>query len=324
LIFSALSSLLYHWRILPWVVNACAWALGKVFKIKGATSFACVATVFVGMVQAPLLVRPYLKSLGRSELFVIMNSGMATISGTVLIIYANMLQNVVANASTHLFIACIVNALSAVILSLIVIPHLPMERQAKQVHLEPQDNRLLVDIETQKYHSSMQAIAEGTQQGIKLLGNVLAMLIVLVALVSLTNALLECLPNVSEAPITLQRVAALVMQPLAWCLGVPWQDTPLAAELMGTKLVLNEFVAYVNLSHYPMDAMQDKTKILLTYILCGFANFGSLGILIAGLGAMLPERQKDIIDMGLRSLIVGTLSTCLTAAMASLILFTHL
>ncbi len=320
-IFSALSAVLYHWRILPIVVSTFAWLLGRVLKVKGATSFATIASVFVGLVEAPLLVRPYLQGLSRAEMFIVMSSGMATISGTVLVLYASFLQHIVPNVASHLLVASIISAPGAVILGLMVIPHEKAELAPEELEHSKAESQLVVDLEARKYHSLMEAIAEGTQQGVKLFAGVASMLIVLVALVSLANSILGLLPDVMGSGITLQRVVGVLMQPLAWSMGIAWQDTGVAGELMGTKLVLNEFIAYLDLSKLPANAIEEKSRIILTYVLCGFANFGSLGIVIAGLGSMVKDRQREIIEMGGKSLLVGTLSTCLSACMAAILIF---
>ncbi len=334
LIFSALSSVLYYWRVLPIVVNIFAWGLRRVFALSGATSFATIATVFVGMVEAPLLVRPYLKDMNRSELFIVMASGMATISGTVLVLYATFLQNSVPGAISHLLIASIISAPAAVMLGLIVVPL--TNEQEKSIKLEqvdlltslkmllrreqPSQSNLEISLNHSR-ESLMDAISEGTYQGLKLLANVIAMLIVLVALVALINNFLAYLPNFFDSPLTLQRLVGWFLQPFAWTLGLDWRDCAVAGQLLGTKLVLNEFIAYLDLSKLPDGSLSEKGRVLMTYLLCGFANFGSLGIVIGGLGAMAPQRKKEIIEMGARSLLVGMLSTCLSGSMAAIILF---
>ena len=319
---------------MPIVVSIFAWCLRRVFALSGATSFATIATVFVGMVEAPLLVRPYLKDMNRSELFIVMASGMATISGTVLVLYATFLQNSVPGAISHLLIASMISAPAAVMLGLMVVP-LTVE-QYKEIKTEqvdlPTSIRILFNqnrndyskIELSEHHtraSLMDAISDGTYQGLKLLANVIAMLIVLVALVALVNNFLGYLPNVFDSPLTLQRIVGWCMQPFAWTLGLDWRDCAIAGQLLGTKLVLNEFIAYLDLSKIPVDMLSDKGRVLMTYLLCGFANFGSLGIVIGGLGAMEPQRKKEIIELGARSLLVGMLATCLSGSMAAIILF---
>ena len=311
LVFSSLSAVLYYWQILPKVVGIFAWILGRLFKIGGACSFATIATVFVGMVEAPLLISPYLRTLTRSELLIVMSSGMATLSGTVLVLYASFLQDIVPGAIGHLLVGSIVSAPVSVMMSLIVVPlvHNPHD-------LDPISIKLQLH-----YQGLMDAISSGTVQGLKLLANVLAMLIVLIALVALANSLLTLLPDLYGIPISLQRIAGVVMQPLAWSVGIDWVDTQTAGQLLGTKLVLNEFIAYLDFSRLPVEVMSDKSRVLITYLLCGFANFGSLGIVIAGIGAMAPTRKDEIIALGGRALLVGTLSTCLSSADAALILF---
>jgi CNT family concentrative nucleoside transporter len=311
LVFSALSAVLYYWQILPKVVGAFAWVLGRLFKIGGACSFATIATVFVGMVEAPLLINPYLKNLTRSELLIVMSSGMATLSGTVLVLYASFLKSVVPGAIGHLLVGSIISAPISVMLSLLVVPLLksPHDLDAKSIKLQLH------------YNGLMDAISTGTLQGLKLLANVLAMLIVLIALVSLANSLLSLLTFWLPSPVSLQSLVGIVMQPLAWSLGIEWGDTQIVGQLLGTKLVLNEFIAYLDFSKLPLEVMSDKSRVLMTYLLCGFANFGSLGIVIAGLGAMAPTRRDEVISLGGRALLVGTLSSCLSSADAALILF---
>ena len=311
LVFSALSAVLYYWQILPKVVAVFAWILGRIFKISGATSFATVATVFVGMVEAPLLISPYLKSLSRSEILIVMSSGMATLSGTVLVLYASFLKNAVPDAIGHLLVGSIMSAPASVMLSLVVIPLVGAGHDvgAKSIKLQLH------------YNGLMDAISTGTIQGLRLMANVIAMLIALVALVALANSLLSLLPQIDNAPLTLQRLVGWVMQPIAWTLGIDWVDTKSAGQLLGTKLVLNEFIAYLDFSKLSLDAMSDKSRVLMTYLLCGFANFGSLGIVIAGLGAMAPERRDEIVALGPKALLIGSLSTSLSGAYAAIILF---
>ena len=331
LIFSALSALLYYWRVLPLVIGCFAWLLGRVLNVTGATSFASIATVFVGIVEAPLLIRPYLTGLSKAELFVVMSTGMSTISGTVLVIYASFLQSTVPNVVTHLIIASLISAPGAIVLSLVAIPKMPLFESppsSLQGHdiqghgLRSYIKALLHTTDAhKKYQSTMDAISDGTFQGMKLLASVIAMLIVLVALVSLGNSILQLFPYLESSPLTIPRVIGWVMQPFSWTLGIEWKDTQIAGQLMGTKLVLNEFIAYLDLSKLDPNAISEHSRVLLTYLLCGFANFGSLGIVIAGIGSMAPDRQKEIVQMGAKSLLIGTLSTCLSAAMIGLLLF---
>ncbi len=307
LFISAFAALLYHWRILPKIVGVFSWLLGKTLKMNGATSFAVSANIFVGMVEAPLLVRPYLAQLSRSDLFVVMASGMSCIAGTVLVIYAGVLSQIVPDAASHLLISSVVSAPAVIMLARLMVPQHPATAQ-------------IAFQATSTYGSTMDAIATGTADGVRLVVNIAAMLIVLVALVALANAALALLPHVAEAPLTLQRMLGLPMQPIVWMLGIPWSETGVAGQLLGTKIALNEMIAYLDLAKLPEGALSARSQLIMTYVLCGFANFGSLGIVIGGLGAMAPARRPEIIALGLRSVLVGAMATCMSAAVVAIVL----
>jgi CNT family concentrative nucleoside transporter len=275
--------------------------------MNGATSFAVSANIFVGMVEAPLLVRPYLAQLSRSDLFVVMASGMSCIAGTVLVIYAGVLSQIVPDAASHLLISSIVSAPAVIMLARLMVPQSPATAQTAFQS-------------TSAYGSTMDAIATGTGDGVRLVVNIAAMLIVLVALVALANGALALLPNVAEAPLTLQRMLGVPMQPIVWMLGIPWAETSVAGQLLGTKIALNEMIAYLDLAKLPEGALSARSQLIMTYVLCGFANFGSLGIVIGGLGAMAPARRPEIIALGLRSVLIGAMATCMSAAVVAIVL----
>lgn len=281
LVISALSALFYHWRILPWIVQAFAWCLRKTLNIGGTAGVGTAANVFVGMVEAPLLIRPYLANASRSDLFVIMAAGMATIAGTMMVLYASFLQGVIANPLGHILTASILNAPAAIVIARLMIPPQP------DVPLE------IVEI-TSPYDNAMDAITRGTLDGLTLLLNIAAMLIVLVALVALCNAILGLLPDWGGAPIKLERLLGFLMAPIAWLIGIPWPEASAAGALLGTKIVLNELVAYLSMAQLSPGTLTDKSRLILTYALCGFANFASLGIMIGGLGAMVPDRKSVV------------------------------
>lgn len=304
LVVSALSALLFHWRVLPVVVKAFAWVLNKSMGLGGAVGVSSAANVFVGMVEAPLVVKPYLARLSRSELFMVMVCGMATIAGTVMALYGAILAPVVPDAIGHIIIASFVATPAAIVVSALMVPG-EMSREDA------------VDIGRQDA-SAMDAVTRGTVEGAQLLVQIVAMLIVLIALVHLANALLALLPALDGAPVTLQRILGWVFAPLAWASGVPWEEARAGGALLGTKTILNEFVAYLDLAKLPAGAMGARSRLLMTYALCGFANFGSLGILIGGMGAMVPERRGEIVALGMKSIVAGTLATCLTAAVVGL------
>ena len=307
LVVSALSALLFHWRVLPLLVGLFARLLQRSLNISGALGLGAAANVFVGMVESPLLIRPYLARLTRSELFSLMTLGMATIAGTVLALYASLLEGVVPNPVGHLLTASLISAPAAVMISRLMVP----ETQAGTAGELSAPSQV---------SSSMEAITQGTLEGLRLLGNIIALLLVLVALVSLLNQLLGLLPDLGGEPFSLQRLLGWLMAPLAWLMGIPWTEATTAGSLLGTKTVLNELLAYLDLAALGEQALSEHSRLIMTYALCGFANFGSLGIMLGGLGAMVPERRGEIVALGLKSIIAGTLSTLLTGTIAGLVL----
>ncbi len=307
LVVSALSSLLFYWRVLPLVVKAFSRLLEKTMGIGGAVGLGAAANVFVGMVEAPLLVRPYLAQMSRCELFITMSCGMAGIAGTVMVVYASVLGPVVPDAMGHILIASIISAPAAIVVSVLMVP--PAGAMTGGDLIPPRAAR-----------SSMDAVTQGTIDGINLLINVAAMLVVLVALVHLANQILGLLPDVGGKALTLQGTLGWLMAPVVWLVGVPWSEAQTAGALMGTKTVLNEFVAYFDLAKLTDADLSARSRILMTYALCGFANLGSLGILIGGMGAMVPGRRDEIIGLGVKSIVAGTLATCLTGATVGVLL----
>ena len=307
LIMSALSSLLFFWKILPLVVRGFSWVLQRTMRIGGAGGVGVAANIFVGMVEAPLLVRPYLKNMTRSEIFSLMTCGMATIAGTVMILYASFLQGVIDNALGHILTASIISAPAAITIAKIMVPETESVTTGK----------LVPPVEAK---SSMDAITKGTVQGVHLLVSVAAMIIVLVALVHLVNVMLGIIPDAGGGPITLQRMLGWIMAPVVWLMGIPWRDSAAAGSLMGTKTVLNELIAYLDMARMGGEVLEPRSRTILMYAMCGFANPGSLGIMIGGLGAMAPERREEIVSLGFRSILAGTLATCMTGAVAGMLL----
>ncbi len=306
LVISALSSLLFYWRIIPWVVNGFSWVLRRVMGIGGVEGLGAAVNVFVGMVESPLIVRPYLQKISRSELFTIMVCGMATIAGTVMVLYASILRDVVPGIMGHLLVASIISAPAAITVAKLMIPE-TSNLSGEGVAL-PREAR-----------SSMDAITQGTVAGISLLLNIVVMLIVFMALVHLVNLMLAFLPDLFGHPVTFQRLAGYVMAPIVWLIGIPWSEAVTAGSLMGTKTVLNELLAYLDLAALPKGALSERSRLIMIYAMCGFANFGSLGIMIGGMGAMAKERRDEIVELGLRSIVAGTIATCMTGAVVGVI-----
>src|ERR1700757_820460 len=308
LVMSVLTTLLFYWRVLPPIVRGMAWLLERTLGVGGAVGLSTAANIFLGMVEAPLFIRPYLAELTRSELFLVMTGGMAGIAGTVLVLYATLLAPLIPDAAAHFVIASVLGAPVAILISLIMVPETSKQRTGA----------LLVDPDTD-VSSTMDAIVKGTTAGLELLLNIVAMLIVLVALVYLANAILGLLPEVGGSGISLQRMLGIIMAPVCWLMGLPWSQAVTAGSLMGTKTVLNELIAYVDLSKLGPDALDARSRLIMLYAMCGFANFGSLGIMIGGLGTMAPERREEINALGVKSIISGTLTTCLMGAIVGVL-----
>jgi len=306
LVMSALSYLLYYYRILPAIVKSFSYLLQKTLNVSGSVGLSVAANAFIGMVESPLLIRPYIKNMTRGEIFSVMVAGMSTIAGSVMILYANILSSKVPDAMGYILTASVLNVISTLIISMLMIPH-QNDLQSEKIVLPKMAD------------SAMDAIVKGTSDGVKLLINIIAMLIVLVALVSLINQGLHLLPEFNNQPITLQGILGVIMAPLTFFIGIPYSEILTTGSLMGTKVVLNELIAYIDLLNLPADALQDRSKIIMTYAMCGFANIGSLGIMIAGMTAMSPEKRDEIISLGVKSVFAGVLATCFTAAVVGLI-----
>ncbi|MBF0239810.1 MAG: nucleoside:proton symporter [SAR324 cluster bacterium] len=306
LMVSALSSLLFYWKILPYVIRGFSWGLRRTMGVGGAVGVSAAANIFVGMVEAPLFIRPYIQHLTRSELFVVMTTGMATVAGTVMALYAFLLGTVIPDALGHILVASIISAPAAILVAQLMIPSTTSSTEGEWT---PSSDAA----------SSMDAITKGTEDGLKLFLNILAMLIVLVALVHLVNQILGLLPLIQGEGLTLQKMLGWVMAPVMWLIGIPWDQAFTAGSLMGTKTILNELIAYIDLSQLPADALDVKSRLIMLYAMCGFANFGSLGIMIAGLTTMAPERRNEIVSLGMKSILSGTIATCMTGAVVGII-----
>jgi CNT family concentrative nucleoside transporter len=306
LVVSALSSLLFYWRILPVVVKAFAWVFQKSMRVGGAVGLSASANVFLGMVESPLFVRPYLPEMTRTELFITMSCGMAGIAGTVMVLYASILRSVIPDAMGHILIVSIISIPAAIMFSKVMVPGTGPATAARLSAPRPAT-------------STIDAITQGTIEGINLLINIVSMLVVLVALIYLANRFLGLLPAFGGQGVTLQRLLGYIMAPVVWLIGIPWSEAPAAGGLMGTKTILNEMIAYLDMSKLPPGALSAKSRVIMIYALCGFANPGSLGIMIGGMGSMVPERRGEIIGLGIKSIIAGTLATLLTGAIVGII-----
>jgi CNT family concentrative nucleoside transporter len=306
LMFTVLSAILWHYRILPVIIKGFSLVLRKSLNVSGAVGFSSAANIFIGMVESPALIRPYIAVLTRSELFVVMSCGMATIAGSVMVFYSIILQGTLDDPLGHIITASVISAPAAIMIALIMVP--------QKTAATSEEIQLSVE-----YKSLMDAITKGAYDGVRLMVSVGAMLLVLVALVALLNSLFSLIPFPGDDPLTLQRLFGYVFAPLTWLMGIPWSEAQISGSLMGTKTALNELLAFLALAELPAGSLSEKSTIIMTYALCGFANFGSLGIMIAGLSGMCPERATEIVELAPKSLISGTLATCMTGAIAGLL-----
>ena len=307
IVVSALAALLTYWRVLPAIVRGFAALFERLMGIGGAVAVSSAANVFLGMIESPILVRPYIERLTRSELFIVMCVGLGGVAGTVLVLYATMLAHTIPDAAGHLLIASIITVPGSIVIARIMIPECA----------PPTPGKLVLDDEV---HGAIEAIIKGTRQGLELFLNIVATLLVFIALVYVVDVLLAHLPALGGNTLSLERVAGWIFAPIAWLIGVPWHEARTVGSLLGTKTVLNELLAYRQLSGLPAGTLSERSRLLATYALCGFANFGSVGILVAALATMAPSRRSEIAKLGMRALVGGTLATCGTAAIVGLLM----
>jgi CNT family concentrative nucleoside transporter len=304
LVVCAASALLWHWRILKWATQAFGIVFEKTMGLRGAPALATAATVFMGQVEGPIFIRSYLASLSRSELFMLIAVGMACVSGSTMVAYATILKDVLPNAAAHVLTASIISAPAGVLLARILVPRDPETERPEALDLS----------ETKTYDSSVDALIKGTSDGLQIVLNVAATLIVFVALVAMVNGMLGLFPPVGGAPLSVERGLGILFAPLAWSMGIAWHDAAFAGSLLGVKLMLTEFTAFIRLGATPVGAIDPRTRVILTYALCGFANVASVGINVAGYSVLAPERRAEIMGMVWKAMMAGFLATCLTAS----------
>ena len=303
LVISALSALLWHWRILKWITRGFGFVFQKTMGLGGASALAVAVNIFLGMIESPIVIRAYLNKLTRSELFLMMVVGLATVAGSTMVAYATILKQALPDAAAHVLAASIISAPAGVLLARIVVP----EKEGQGGFFADYGTLL-------KYDSSIDAISKGTMDGLTVVLNISAILIVFVAFVAIGNSVLTIFPPVAGAPLTIERILGVIFSPLAWALGVRWEEAFKAGYLLGVKLMLTEFIAFIQLGAVPVAEMSERTRTIMTYALCGFANVGSVGITVSGMGVLMPERRNEIIGMVWKALIAGFLATCMTAA----------
>ncbi|THD71348.1 nucleoside transporter C-terminal domain-containing protein [Phenylobacterium sp.] len=316
LVVCALAALLWHWRILKWITQGFGVVFEKTMGLRGPPALATAATIFMGQVEGPIFIRSYLPSLSRSELFMLIAVGMSCVSGSTMVAYATILKDVLPNAASHVLTASIISAPAGVLLARILVPRVPGNE------VSDPDN----PVEDKVYESSVDALIKGTSDGLSIVLNVAATLIVFVALVAMLNGILGMLPSVGGQPVSVERILGVIFAPLAWALGIRWADAPTAGSLLGVKLVLTEFTAFIRMGGIPPGAIDERTRVIMTYALCGFANIASVGINVAGYSVLVPERRAEIMGMVWKAMMAGFLATCLTASVVGVMpsaLFGH-
>ena len=307
ILMSAISALLWHWRIIPIIVNALSVLFKKPLNVGGPIGLGATANVFLGQVEAPLLVRPYLSSMTRHELLILMTVGMSTIAGSVMVVYTTMLTPIYGSGLIgHFLTASLISVPAGIMFANMMIPS-----EVKTDFPEGDSSKM--------YNSTVDALTQGTKNGLEIFLSVIAMLIVVMALVFLVNSILGIFPEVNGSAITIERILGFIFAPLAWFMGIPWEESLMAGQLLGVKTALNEFVAYLYLSDSETYNLSEKSRLIMLYALCGFANFSSVGILLSGMSAMVPERRDDLISVTGKALWAALLASCMTGFIVGII-----
>jgi CNT family concentrative nucleoside transporter len=306
IVIAALAAMLWYWGISPLIVRAMALGLKKTLGLGGAVGLSAASMVFLGNIEGQLVIRPLLPRLTRPELFILMTVGLSVIAGTVFVLYATILKDVLPAALGHLLVASMMSLPAGILIARIMVPG-------------PAETDLGTQQESERYRSTIDAMARGTEDGLRLYLQIIAMLVVTTALVALVNVILAVLPPTGGAPLTVERILGWLFSPFVWLLGVPWDQAGAAGGLMGIKLALNELIAYLRLAALPAGTLDPRSAQIMVYAMCGFANFASIGILIAGMSALMPERRQEVVALAPRALLAGTLASSLSGAMIGLL-----
>jgi concentrative nucleoside transporter, CNT family len=305
IVFSALSALLWHWGILKALVRGLSWALRRTLGVSGVVGLGGGGTLFLGVVESPLVLRAWLATMSRSDLFAIMAMIMATISGAILVLYASTLGKVIPNAAGHLIVASLISLPAALMVARLMVPGQPQSSEAAEPDLA--------------YDGAMDAVVRGAMEGVQLMLAVIGIIITIFALVALADQILALAPHVDGAALTLKRMFGWIFSPFMWAIGVPWDQAPAAGALMGTKAILNEYVAYLDLAALPAGTLDPRSALIVTYALAGFANLASIGLLVSTIASLCPERRAEAAGLGVKSWIAGNFATLMTGAMIGLV-----
>ena len=308
LVVCALSALLWHWKILKWAAQGFGFVFQKTLGLRGPPALATAATIFMGQIEGPIFIRAYLDKLSRSELFMLIAVGMACVSGSTMVAYATILADILPNAAAHVLTASLISAPAGVLLARVIVPADPMEKVSS----------LDLNTEDKTYGSAIDAVMKGTTDGLQIALNIGATLIVFVALATMVDKGLAALPDVGGQPLSIARGLGVVFAPLAWSMGIPWKEAGTAGGLLGVKLILTEFTAFIQMSQTGPVLLDERTRMIMTYALCGFANIGSVGMNVAGFSVLVPERRQEVLGLVWKAMMAGFLATCLTGSLIGL------
>ena len=313
IVFSALAALLWHWGVLRWIVNGLSFLLRRSLGVSGVVGLSGGASIFLGVVEAPLVTRAYFDRMSRTELFQVMTLTMATISGAILILYATTLRDTVPDAVGHMISASLISLPAALLIARLMVPGTDADTATDVATGAHKDSGGL------RYESSIDAVIKGTMDGLQLFLAVIAVIIVVFALVALVDGMLAALPFIDGEAISLKRLMGWLFAPFMWLLGVPWGEAQAAGGLMGTKAILNEYVAYLELAALPAGTLGPRATLIVTYALCGVANLASVGLLVSTIGTLCPERRAEAAGLGMKSWVAGNLASAMTGAWIGLV-----
>ena len=307
IVTSALAALLWHWKILPALIRGLSAALKSSLGIGGGAGLGTAANLFFGVVEAPLFIRGVLSRLNRADLFMVMTAGLATVSGVVLVLYASILEPILPGATSHIVTASVISLPAALLMARIMVPSEPST--------EPTED----DFSGLSYDSSLDAVVQGTLDGMKLYLTIIAILIVVFAFVSLGDQILGLLPEIGGEALTIDRIFGFAFAPIVLLFGIPPGEALAAGQHMGTKAILNEFVAYQDLAGLDPGVLSSRSTLIMTYALCGFANLASVGMLVSTIGTLAPESRGGALALGMKAWVAGNLATGMTGAVIGLV-----
>lgn len=299
IVISALSSLLFYYRIMPVIIRIVSWVVSRGLGLGGALAMGVSANIFLGMAESPLVIRPYMKRITRSELFTMMTCGMAGVAGTVMGLYVAILSPIMPHVLSKVIAAVLISLPAVVVISRIIVPETETLTEGKEIYVE---NRL----------SAIDALTKGVTVGAQVFISIVAMLIVLVALVAFADKLLGLIPPIDGHHISLAYLIGFIFQPFMWLMGIPWAQAHAAGDLMATRIVLNELVSYQHLATLKPGILTERSQMMLIYAMCGFANISGLGIMLSTYNVLMPKRRKEFMALGFRALLAGTICTMMT------------